>query len=74
MFQAEIGKSIITVFDEEIPDDTPLQPPSPKAHLSNDESSTDNDDATVPGDDFIPQPTHAQLPTADDIFPSPNVK
>ena len=74
MFQAEIGKSIITVFDEEIPDDTPLQPPSPEAHLSNDESLTDNNDATVPGDDFVPRPTHARSPTADDIFPSPNAK
>ena len=74
MFQAKIGKSIITVFDEEIPDDTPLQPPIPKAHLSNDESLTNNDDAVVPGNNFVSWSTHAQSPTADNIFPSPKAK
>ena len=28
----------------------------------------------MPGDDFIPWPTHVQSPTADDIFSSPKVK
>ena len=72
MFQAEIGKSIITVFDEEI--DVPLQPPSPKAHLSDDESLTENDDAAMPGDDFAPWPTHAWSPTADSILAGPKPK
>lgn len=72
MFQAEIGKSIVTVFDEEI--DVPLQPPSPKAHLSDDESLTENDDAAMPGDDFAPRPAHARSPTADSILAGPKPK
>jgi hypothetical protein len=47
------------VFDEEIPDNTPLQPPSPEAHLTDEESLTDNDDAVAAGDDFVPRPAHA---------------
>ena len=52
-FQAEVGKSIATVFDDEIPD-PPQSAPSPEA-LSLDEGSQPDDiDVWMAGDDLIP--------------------
>ena len=61
-FQAEIGKSIVTVFDDEIPNNAPEQPPSPEAHLSDNESLP-ADDVPIAGDDFIPRPMHVRSST-----------
>jgi hypothetical protein len=66
-FQAEIGKSIVTVFDEEIPVNSPQRSPSPNMSSSDSESPMEHDDTIMAGDDFIPQrPTHAWSPTADE--------
>src|SRR5882762_864541 len=64
-FQAEIGKSIITVFDDEIPD-PPRLAPSPEALSPDEGSQPDNIDVPMAGDGFIPGRTHSRSPTADE--------
>jgi hypothetical protein len=72
-FQAEIGKSIVTIFDDEIPD--PPQPaPTPEALPSDEGSQPDDIDIPIAGDDFIPGRTHSRSPTADENSPGQRSK
>jgi hypothetical protein len=64
-FQAEIGKSIVTVFDDEIPDATQLAP-SPEALQSDDGSQPGEIDVAM-GNDFIPGQRHSRSPTAEEV-------
>ena len=61
-FQAEIGKSIVAVFDDEIPGS--LQPePSPEPPSSGEESPTEDTDVD---DNFILGQTRSRSPTVEE--------
>jgi hypothetical protein len=64
-FQAEIGKSIVTVFDDEIPD-TPQLAPSPEAPQSDDGSQPGEIDVAMAGNDFVPGLRRSRSPTAEE--------
>ena len=63
-FQAEIGKSIVTVFDDEIPG-SPQPMPIPDPPSSEDESPMEDVDVGVGDNDFIPGQVHSRSPTVE---------
>jgi len=65
-FQAEIGKSIVMVFDDEIPG-SPQPMPSPDPPLSEDESPMEDVDVGVHIDNnFIPGQVHSRSTTVEE--------
>ena len=64
-FQAEIGKSIVTVFDDEIPD-APQLAPSPEGPQSDDGSQPGEIDVAMAGNDFVPGLRRSRSPTAEE--------
>jgi hypothetical protein len=67
-FQTEIGKSIVMVFEDEIPGSHPA-PPSPVPSLSDDKSSTSVADVDMADHGFILGQTHLQSATAEEASP-----
>jgi hypothetical protein len=64
-FQAEIGKSIVMVFDNEIPG-SPQPEPSSNSPLSGDDFPMQDDDIGMGDNDFVPTRTHSRSPTVEE--------
>jgi len=64
-FQAEIGKSIVMVFDDKIPC-SPQPEPRSNSPLSGDDSPTEDDDIRMGDNDFVPTQTHSRSPTVEE--------
>ena len=64
-FQAEIGKSIVTVFNDKIPG-SPQPMPNPDPPSSEDESPMEDVDVGEVYNNFIPGQVHSRLPTVEE--------